>query len=66
MEQSALSISQTSGKVIAMNVEGIEGESQFVETDKWSDVISYSCKHPNSVSRNSPFKWRYSEDVKIK
>lgn len=39
---SALSISQTEGKVIAVKYDGVDGESKYVETDKWSDVISYS------------------------
>ncbi|MCE7737078.1 MAG: type VI secretion system tube protein Hcp [Candidatus Heimdallarchaeota archaeon] len=39
---SALSISQTTGKVIAVKFDGIDGESVFIETVGWSDVISYS------------------------
>lgn len=39
---SALSISQTSGKVIAVKFDGVDGESNFVETVGWSDVLSYS------------------------
>lgn len=39
---SALSISQTEGKVIAVKYDGVDGESKYKETDKWSDVLSYS------------------------
>ena len=39
---SALSISQTEGKVIAVKFDGVDGESKYSETDKWSDVLSYS------------------------
>jgi type VI secretion system secreted protein Hcp len=39
---SALSISQTSGKIIVLDLDGIVGESQFSETEDWHDIISYS------------------------
>lgn len=39
---SALSISQTEGKVIAADFDGIDGESEYLETERWIDVLSYS------------------------